>query len=465
MAQFIVVSNRGPASATIDTSGEIVMKRGAGGLVTAFLPLIKQELAKWLFPISSKADTKANEYDLFSKMMPGLKPVELPVEIHDSAYNKISNEILWYLNHGMFSPTRTPSFDSSFYLLWEHYCQYSQILAHAIAELADQSDKILLQDYHMFLVARALKQLRPDLEIALFLHTPFANTSEFKILPNEVASQILESLSLLDHLGFHAQMWKNNYLETTMNYGITPAKNVWVNPLGSDVDELNGALIQVASKVNLVDDIAKGRRIIARSDRMEPSKNILRGIDSVVEMFRFYPHLLSTTVHIANCYSSREAILDYQLYASEVFHKVKTSNEYLVELARNCGIVLDSSPIVLFSEDDFYLSVALLSRYDVLLVNPIRDGLNLVATEGPIINQNDGTLVLSQNAGVAEYLSNEASLVNPFDVRETAQALYDALTLGSVERHQKSASLRNLALERSPQTWFSNQIAWFTSEN
>ncbi len=463
MAKFIVVSNRGPYSASESDEGDVQLKRGAGGLVTAIIPLMKKELAQWIFPISSSSDVRANELGLFQQVVPGLHPSVLPVEIHDGAYNKISNEILWYLNHGMFSLSRSPVFDSVFYYHWDQYLQYSALLAKQIAKLSGPNDNILLQDYHMFLVAKILREARPDLELSLFLHTPFATKSEFEVLPTTVASQILESLGSLDHLGFHCDRWRDNYLEVVKSFHITPAKKTWVNPLGSDQKELEHALDEAKDQIQTVSRIAGGRRIIARSDRMEPSKNILRGIDAIVEMFRFYPYLLNSVVHIANCYPSREAILDYQSYSTEVNNKVAASNLYLHELAKTAFIELDRDPIVVFKDDDFHLSIALLSQYDVLLVNPIRDGLNLVATEGPVINSKNGTLVLSANAGVAQYLSNHAMIVNPFDTKETALALFQALSLDQQERDIKSEGVKSKSFEHNPQVWFSNQIEWFDS--
>ncbi|CAG4917998.1 trehalose-6-phosphate synthase [Acidithrix sp. C25] len=465
MDPLVIVSNRGPASAKVTPSGDVILSRGGGGLVSALSPLAQDGAIKWCFPISSQAELDAQSHGLFGRFMQGLEPIEVAPDVYDAAYNDISNKVLWYLTHGMFQTSRNPSFDSVFYLSWKKYLEYSSEIAKSVAEIAPKGARIILQDYHMFMVAHFLAPLRPDSSLAMFLHTPFSSPSELDVLPNEIAKQILESLSNLDHLGFHAAKWQQNYLDCVSSFGANQAKHSWVNPLGTDaIDIVNlGNTPQVEEAADKLGALANGRRIIARIDRMEPSKNILRGIDSIVEMYKFYPYLLATTVHFANCYPSREAIPDYGEYAREVHEKVESANKYLRELARPLKIELESDPIVLFSEDNFALSLAILRSYDVLLVNPIRDGLNLVASEGTILNEHDGVLVLSKNAGVAEIVSEIIPLVNPFDIKETALAISQSLALNKEQRKSHNSHLKTRFLEFNPQLWLSNQINWFNA--
>ena len=463
MADFFVVSNRGPFGAIEAEPGVVSLKRGAGGLVTALLPLVRSKTINWVFPISAPAELAALELGLYSQDLDGIFPVVLDAQTHEAAYNKISNELLWYLNHGMFSLSRGPSFDSALYSNWHLYRNYSQVMAEFLAQMAPSQAKVMLQDYHMFLVAGDLAALRPDIEISLFLHTPFATPSEFAILPDSIATELLTSLGTLGHFGFHCTAWRDNYLATAANASISTAARTWVNPLGSDLDELeavrNGESATV--QVNELRKLASGRKVIARVDRMEPSKNILRGIDAVVEMLKFYPHLINKVVHIANCYPSREGVDDYADYAREVAKKASSANRYLRELAGNLGIPVDADPILVFNVDDYPLSLAVLSIYDVLLVNPIRDGFNLVASEGPLLNASDGTLILSANAGIAEVIGDAAIVVNPFDVRETALAIYHALQADQVPRRQRALRLKERLSKRNSRTWFGEQMNWF----
>ncbi|MDA8262433.1 MAG: trehalose-6-phosphate synthase [Actinomycetota bacterium] len=460
MAEYFVVSNRGPYSAYL-RDGQPALKRGAGGLVTAMLPLVRQGTMAWTFPISTEPEAAALSEGLYGKELPGLDPVPVDPSDYDGAYNRISNEILWYMNHGMFSLSRTPSFDSRFYTYWKQYSSYNEVIAEHLAETLPQGAAVLLQDYHVFLVPKFLRGLRPDLRLSLFLHTPFADPGEFSVLPSSVASELLTSLGNLDRMGFHSHRWKDNYLATAKVNGAHPAGSAWVRPLGSDLGELQDSsrMPAVAERTEELASLAKGRRIIGRVDRMEPSKNILRGIEAVVELFKFYPWRMLEVVHIANCYPSRGALNDYASYASEVIAAAEEANTYLRAMAKMLGFEPPGDPIEVMSVDDYALSIALLRQSDVLLVNPIRDGLNLVASEGPLLNLKDCPLVLSRNAGIAEVVDDAAQIVNPFDVRETALALFAALQLDEDERKTRSAKLRSALAAHSPTLWMEAQIS------
>ena len=429
--------------------------------MTAMLPLVRQGTMAWTFPISTAAETSALSEGLYGEELPGLDPVPVDPDDYDGAYNRISNEILWYMNHGMFSLSRTPSFDSHFYTHWKQYGSYNEAVAVHLAEKLPRGAVVLLQDYHLFLVPKFLRSVRPDLRLSLFLHTPFADPGEFSVLPSSVASELLASLGALDRMGFHSRRWKDNYLATAQANGASPAKSVWVSPLGSDLGELEDAshMPAVATRSEVLADLAKGRRIIGRVDRMEPSKNILRGIEAVVELFKFYPWKMLEVVHIANCYPSRGELSDYASYATEVLAAAEEGNAYLRAMAKMLGFEPPGDPIEVMSMDDYALSIALLRHSDVLLVNPIRDGLNLVASEGPLLNLKDCPLVLSRNAGIAEVVDGAAEIVNPFDVRETALALYSALQLDAEERKTRSARLRAALAEHSPALWMEAQLS------
>ena len=440
------------------------LKRSAGGLVSALLPLTRSGKVNWVFPISTPAEIEAHKHDLYGQEMENLFPIPVSADVHDAAYNRIANELLWYLNHGMFSLSRGPTFDTAFFANWKLFMNYSLEISVFLETHAPHGSNILLQDYHMFLVPGTLSKARPDLKISLFLHTPFATAGEFSILPDTVAKQLLESLSALEHFGFHCNYWRNNYLGVVNANNTVGARNTWVNPLGSDLPELTTALSEpaVALEVEHIRSLANGRMIIARVDRMEPSKNILRGIDAVVELFKFYPSMLGKVVHLANCYPSREDVPDYMDYALEVTKKASWANNYLRQLARNIGVELLLDPIEISSQDNFNLSLAVLCSYDVLLVNPIRDGFNLVANEGPLINKRHGSLVLSKNAGIAEVIGDAALLVNPFDVRETALAIHQGLEKDTMTKEADQVRLLQRLAVKNPSLWFEEQMNWFS---
>ena len=465
MNSYIIVSNRGPVTAKRSLDGKkIQVNRAGGGLASAISPLVNNNLAKWLFPISTDLEIEAFTAGLLTDGDSNLIPIPIAQDIHNAAYNEVSNKVLWYLLHGMFSLTRTPKFDTQFYLDWKNYNEFSEAIAKAIASEAPANAKVLLQDYHMFMVPGYLEALRGDISISLFLHTPFSSASEFEVLPEQVRNQLLESISKVKHIGFHATRWRDNFSEVFSRFAEKGEKPAFhVNPLGTDIDDIRSAASRsaVEEERSKIRNIAAGRRIVARVDRMEPSKNILRGIDSVVELFRFYPHMMRSVVHIANCYPSREALEDYSSYAKEVDEKIDESNLYLRDLASRLGLDLLTDPIYKFTEDNFALSLALLKEYDVLLVNPIRDGYNLVASEGPLLNEQNGGLVLSRNAGIAEIVGDRANLVNPYDIRESALAIFSILNQNEHVRASRHSDLIEVLKERNPTKWLQQQIAWF----
>jgi trehalose 6-phosphate synthase len=194
-----------------------------------------------------------------------------------------------------------------------------------------------------------------------------------------------------------------------------------------------------------------GRKLLVRVDRVELSKNILRGFWAFEELLDTRPRWRGQVVFLALVYPSRQGLADYLAYRAEVEHTAARINE-------TWGTP-DWTPIVLDVADDRDRSVAALTRYDVLLVNPVRDGLNLVAKEGPLLNQADGVLVLSREAGAWDELAGSAIGINPFDVTETAGALDLALGMDDGERCSRAAALRSTVRGRTADDWFADQLA------
>jgi trehalose 6-phosphate synthase len=193
------------------------------------------------------------------------------------------------------------------------------------------------------------------------------------------------------------------------------------------------------------------RQVIARVDRIELSKNLLRGFHAFDAMLDRHPSLRERVVFVASVYPSREGLADYLAYRREV--------EGLVERINDQWGTDDWTPIELDTSDDFARSVAVLRRYDALLVNPIRDGLNLVAKEGPIVNERDGVVLLSRQAGVWDELAEHVIEVHPYDITATADAMAAALALPADQRHRMATRLRDAAVARRPMDWLEDQLA------
>jgi trehalose 6-phosphate synthase len=186
-------------------------------------------------------------------------------------------------------------------------------------------------------------------------------------------------------------------------------------------------------------------------DRIEPSKNVLRGFWAFDELLETRPHLRGRVVFAAMVYPSRLALAEYQAYGQET--------QALADRINARWSNGDWTPVLLDPEDNYTRSVAALRRYDALLVNPVRDGLNLVAKEGPLVNERHGVVVLSDRAGVWDQLGPHVLTVNPFDVSGTASAMAHAVELSTADRSRREAGLRSAAGSTTPRQWFEELIS------
>jgi trehalose 6-phosphate synthase len=309
------------------------------------------------------------------------------------------------------------------------------------------------------LLGGMLAERRPDLRTVHFLHTPFAEPALFAVLPDDVAAELLDGMAGYGACGFHCHKWEAGFVACYAAAG-RAAPRSFVAPLGPDADVLaeEAASPEGAAAVEALRSELGGRRVIARADRMEPSKNIVRGMLAFEELLTAHPEWRGQVVHVAFAYPSRQGLAEYLAYAADVEHTAERINH-----AFGGGPGSDGwTPIVLSLEDDRARSLAALSLSDVLLINPLRDGLNLVAKEGPLLNGNDGVVVLSREAGAWEELElgGEGALgVNPFDVAGTADALHAALTMERPARAARADALRAAVRRRTSADWWADQQA------
>jgi len=198
-----------------------------------------------------------------------------------------------------------------------------------------------------------------------------------------------------------------------------------------------------------VAELARGRRLIVRVDRLELSKNILRGLEGYGMFLERNPRARGRVVHYALTYPSRRDLPEYQAYTAEVKHMAESINERFRTRTWE--------PVLLDPRDNYPRALAAMAAADVLIVNPVWDGMNLVAKEGPAISRRDLVLILSRNAGAADDLGPGALLVNPFDTAELAETIATALELPPDERAKRAALLREGATALPPQDWFAAQ--------
>jgi trehalose 6-phosphate synthase len=459
LADTVLVSNRGPLAFHFE-DGQPVAGEVAGGLAGSLRPMVVGTGATWVACTMSDADRAAAEAGLMTDDDLRIELVDPEPEIYNLAYNVVSNAMLWFCHHHLFDAARRPRPDHRWTEAWDAYRELNQLFAQRVAKIAPEGGRVLVQDYHLALMGSELATLRPDLHSVHFTHTPFADPSVLRMLPTAVGSELLEAMAGFGSCGFHTARWADAYSAGQAMVGRDGKRGserprTFVSPLTTDPDRLRASAADpaVASALTRIEEQIGGadRQVIVRVDRLELSKNLLRGFWAFDELLEQQPHRQERVVHVALAYPTRQGLPEYLAYQNEV--------ESTVERINQRWGTPGWTPIVLEVEDDYMRSLAALSRYDVLLVNPVRDGLNLVAKEGPLINTRNGVVALSREAGAFDELAPAVLEINPFDVSGTAAVLAQALDMPLDERVARSEELRRLILSRRPIDWLDDQLA------
>ena len=455
LSDVVLVSNRGPLAFRMG-DGRVESVPSGGGLAGSLHPLVEGTGATWVACTMNEADRKAASQGLMIADGLRVELVEPEADVYDLAYNVVSNATLWFCHHHLFDSARRPRTDRRWMEAWDAYRTFNKMMAERVADVAPPGGRVLVQDYHLALLAPTLSDLRPDLVTVHFTHTPFADPSVLRMLPTSVGDELMAAMAGFGACGFHSERWAAAFRANLASSGIDSSTTAtFVSPLSTDAGRLRASASGpgVAAALARIEDSVGGsdRSVIVRVDRMELSKNLLRGFWAYEELLEQVPTHRERVVFVALAYPTRQALAEYLAYQDEVVTTVARINE-------RWGTP-GWTPIVLEVEDDYTRSLAALTRYDVLLVNPVRDGLNLVAQEGPVINTRDGLLALSREAGAFDQLAGGSLEVNPFDVTGTAAVLAHALAAGPEERAARAAALRTAIRARRPRDWLDDQLA------
>ena len=445
---LVVVSNRGPVSFRFDADGVPVARRGAGGLVSGIGPLMAGAEAIWVAAAMSDADREAAGDAVADVEGFRFRALAVDPATYRAYYDEIANTTLWYLHHGLGDRARQPVFDRAWWAAWDAYREVNHRFAEVVAEVAPQDAVVLVQDLHLYLVAAALADRRPDLDAVHFSHTPWAAPDAFAVLPESVRREILEGMAAHRGCGFHTATWEARFLACA-----TEGAATFASPLGPDPDDIT-AVADGAGATAAGEALAAkvgDRRVITRVDRIELSKNIVRGFLAYEELLDQSPEWRDQVVFAALVYPSREGVADYATYRAEV--------EAVVERINQRFGTPDWTPVLYDDVDDFPASVAALRRADVVLINPVSDGMNLVAKEAALVNDRDGVLVLSPMAGAWGELQHAAVACDPYDVSQTAAALATALGMADDERAERFGRWRAAATARTPADWLADNLA------
>lgn len=462
-ARVLVASNRGPVSYSVGEDGELRGKRGGGGVVSGLSAIEADSSSLWVCAALGEGDREAVRRGVGE---PGSRMLAIAPDVFHAAYNDIANSVLWFVHHMLYQTPLEPVFDAGFRDRWAAYETYNAAFADALAEEAAPGAAVLVQDYHLVLVPALLRERRPDLKIGHFSHTPWAPPDYFRLLPDDTAVAVLEGILGADRAAFLTRRWADSFAaccadllgaevsadrRSVTHRGRTT--RLGVHGLGADADFLReraGRDDVVERMAALRAEAGPGRKLVVRVDRTELSKNIVRGLLAYRRLLVERPGWRSRVVHVAFAYPSRQDLAVYRDYTAEVS---RVADEINAEFGTP-----DWQPVLLKVDDDFARSLAAYRLADVALVNPIRDGMNLVAKEMPVVSDNGVALVLSREAGAYAELGEDAIVVNPYDVEATAEALNEALTLPDAERADRTKRLAAAATALPPTRWFVDQL-------
>jgi len=468
----VVVSNRGPVTFSRGEDGTREHSRGAGGLVTALNAVVRRgEGVVWIASAQSDEDAAvAREPAPYEVEDLRVVFVEHDAAAYDLMYNTLANPLLWFVQHGLYDLPRSPRLGDDTREAWEDgYVPVNRNFARAVAETVGDGPAatILLHDYQLYMtplfVREELEEKAADAFVSLFVHIPWPEPDLWGVLPHYIRSGILESLLSADVVAFHTRGYARNFMETAarvlgaeadVENGVVryAGREVWVRAYPISIDPAEFEELASSEAVLEQEEFVKGLpgKLLLRVDRTDLSKNVVRGFEAYGRMLERHPEMRESVTFLAHLQPSRGDIPEYAAYMEAVGRTAEEVNE-------KHGT--DGwTPVQLFMMDNFPRSVAAYKNYDALLVNAVRDGMNLVAKEAAVVNERDGVLVLSEYAGAHEELGEHALTVNPYDLDEQADAIYEALTMPEDERKQRAGALREAVMQNTIEDWVEAQI-------
>jgi trehalose 6-phosphate synthase len=469
---LVLVSNRGPV--TFEDDGE--MRRGGGGLVTALTGLASHREVVWIasamtlgdMRIAEKNDDRPFRIELPDGDAYAVRLVRSDDEAFDRFYNVIANPMLWFIQHYLWDLSNAPDIRRNEVEAFEYgYNVVNEDLAHAVVEETDGHPEpvVMVHDYHLYTLPALVRRARPDAFLHHFVHIPWPQSDAWRVLPNLIREELFHGLLANDIIGFHTQAYRRNFLqccrdlfdvEVDFARGVVHHKDreVWVRSYPLPIDA--GATLNVAASERTQEfesEILRRRRdfMILRVDRADLSKNVLRGFTSFDLFLEQHPEFRERVTFVAQLMPSRTDVPEYAEYLERI--------EALVAVVNHRHGTPDWMPIHLKLRDDLEEAIASYKHYDVLLVNAMFDGMNLVAKEGPLVNEHAGVSILSENTGAHEELGEFALSVNPFDIQELADSIHAALTMNPAERRRRIDGLKSIVTARTPGDWIDEQLA------
>ncbi|MEA2210207.1 MAG: trehalose 6-phosphate synthase [Solirubrobacteraceae bacterium] len=469
---LVLVSNRGPV--TFQPGGEI--KRGTGGLVTALIGLASHRPVTWVASAMTDEDVAAAERAdgrPFPVATPDgdeyrVKLVASDAAAYEGFYNIIANPMLWFIQHYLWDLSNAPDIRRHETEAFEFgYNAVNEDLAHAVLEEVEDIEKpvVMVHDYHLYTLPGLIRRVRPDAFLHHFIHIPWSQSDSWRVLPSTIRTEIYEGILSNDIVGFHTRHYRHNFLqccedlmglEVDFDSGVVQCdgREVWVRAYPLPID--SNAIQSTARRPRVHEfegELLRRRRdhLILRVDRADLSKNVLRGFSAFDIFLEQHPEFRENITFIAQLMPSRTDVAEYAEYLERI--------EAVVAVVNHRHGSPDWMPIQLKLRDDLEEAVAAYKHYDVLMVNAMFDGMNLVAKEGPMVNERAGVSILSENTGAHEELGEYALSVNPFDLQELADSIHAALTMPIEERQRRHEGLKSIVTARNPGDWIDDQLS------
>jgi trehalose 6-phosphate synthase len=473
--RWIIVANRGPVEFRRGAEGELLQQRGAGGLVTA-LSALTAHLFDCVWICAPRTDEDgavavAHPEGVVADVGDSAKQLVKLLAVDPTAfeqyYSVISNPIIWFVQHNLWDLSNAPNITFTEAKAFEDgYKEVNARFAHAVLDAIEEAPgraTVMLHDYHLYMVGGMVRQGRPDSVLVHFVHTPFPQPEAWRVLPGWMRQELLTGLVGNDLVAFQTKRDARNFLlcceellQLPVDYsastvdvdGRTVAAR-WY-PISIDAQQLESfASSDEVTQYTLALENVRREHLIVRVDRTDLSKNILRGFLAYDRMLDKHPDLAGRVTFLAMLQPSRQDVAEYTEYTERILRLVADIN-------LKHGNV-EWQPIDLRMEDNLAQAVAAYRLFDVLLVNSVYDGLNLVAKEGMLLNERDGVLVLSEHAGVHDEIGEYSLSVHPVDIEQQADALYDAIFMPQDERRRRRRACVEVIRHNDLYRWFTMQ--------
>ncbi|MEO8904677.1 MAG: bifunctional alpha,alpha-trehalose-phosphate synthase (UDP-forming)/trehalose-phosphatase [Polyangiaceae bacterium] len=451
MSRLILVANRLPVSVDL-SDGQVKIQPSSGGLATGMRGLAKAEQTSWVGWPGATPESEQQKRVLDAHLREhSATPVYLSAQEAERFYEGMSNSVIWPLFHYLID--RMPLFVRDF----AEYRAVNERFADAVCAQASEDDTIWVHDFHLLLLPAILRERLPRARIGFFLHIPFPSSEIFRLLPHR--EELLRGLLGANLIGFHTYGYARHFADALLGtLGIEPeldrvdvdgrTVSLGVFPMGIDVARFE-ELAQSPDAAARVANLRRahgGEQLMLGVDRLDYTKGIPRKLLAMERLLERSPEYRGKVTLLQIAVPSRENVAEYKSLRSEV--------EELVGRINGASGSLHDAPIhYLYQSVNQEELVAAYRAADIMVVTPLRDGMNLVAKEYVAARTDgDGVLVLSELAGAASELG-EALTVNPYDVESLARMLDRALSMPELERRERMTALREKVRARPVELW------------